>query len=201
MNTNARGSDASLSARLNWEKGRQAAGFLWRLERGPGSVYPASSKDMSYWPVYKWTLWIHRQREYSSVSLASGLSPLSESKHRPYWHTEEIEDESKGRGQNRRSKVETTTGALKRLPSVREGGRRDISILPWDRGEIFRSSKTRKIATVSTGRDDDETMRATKLGKESFAPSPRTFLHHRWNWRDLLHRCHHRLPTYLWNNG
>lgn len=37
-----------------------------------------------------------------------GLFPLSGSKHRPYWHTEEIEDESKGRGQNRRSKVETT---------------------------------------------------------------------------------------------
>lgn len=36
-------------------------------------------------------------------------SPLSKggSKESGYWHTEEIEDEQSGRGQNRRGKVET----------------------------------------------------------------------------------------------
>lgn len=48
-----------------------------------------------------------------------------------------------------------------------ERGRRGISISPWDREEIFGSSKTRKIATVSTGKDDDGATRATELGKES----------------------------------
>lgn len=178
--------DVSLSGKLNSGNARMP------LER------IRIRKDMSYWPVHKWTLWIHRQREYSSVSLALGFfffffSLLSRRidegiEGRAHWHTEEIEDEAEG-------KIEEVK--WKRLPwRGRERG--EISILPWDREEIFRSSKTRKIATVSTVERMTTGPRGRRSWKRNRLP-PRHPLYIADETGAIYFAA--AIATYLWNNG
>ena len=167
-----------------------------QLKREP-SVYLASSKDMSYWPVYKWTLWIHRQRAYSSVSLAVGSFLFRD---RSIGRTG-IQRKSRMSRLKAEGKIEEVKWKRRRCSETfaiaRERGRRGVSILQWDREEIFRSSKTRKIATVPTGKDDDEATRATELEKESPNPQPQFYI------ADETGAIYFdaTVATYLWNNG